>query len=342
MEALGEAVAPRALMMQGLDKPFQVTIATVTDASLISRIFGAQHTWTKAMDIDVQCLVDAKAEKYESRRMEIEVGPAGSYDAFKSIGRRGFRVIREDEAEGVTLLKVFLEKNPRHYAYKDPDWQQAAARKASRHVWNGLMAKTDPSTLPFRVELSIFAVEPSYATQSVVKQRTTSAKGLTIHLMVKGVSFFMPMSPNTIAAEPLKLTGKFPNGLVDPTGMKPLYEDNIPVRYAIRAAKGCTIIGGMWYSPAALAKAPPEIQEKAPKWDTARRNHARAANRQQRRLARGDLEEGEIDPRPGEGKKKKAKTSGAATSSGAGSSRGTPPPAPSPPRGGGVEGLDLR
>ena len=81
--------------------------------------------------------------------------------------------------------------------------------------------------------------------QSVVKQRTTSAKGLTIHLMVKGVSFFTPMSPNTIAAEPLKLTGKFPNGLVDPTGMKPLYEDNIPVRFAIRAAKGCTIIGGM-------------------------------------------------------------------------------------------------
>jgi len=94
-----------------------ITVATVSDPSIITGLFGSGHT--RILQIDVAChtvetkAVKAKADSIFTQTIEVEVGVVGSWDRFKSFGGRGLRVLDEhSEALGTILTLICTRQEP--------------------------------------------------------------------------------------------------------------------------------------------------------------------------------------------------------------------------------------
>ena len=158
--AWDKAVEPRALFVQGSEKPWQITVATLKSAAGMDALFGEDRSRTHLMNVQVRCLVDAKKQEYAFRPTEVEVGAAGSYDCFKMLGQRGKRVIQQGDKDTGRILVVTLDRNPKSWDYHHPEWQCAEVTCAIAHVSRALTSHLEPTSLKTPITVTQFAVEP--------------------------------------------------------------------------------------------------------------------------------------------------------------------------------------
>ena len=349
----GRAVEPRALFVQGSERPWQISIATLKSGEGMEHLFGRNRDKTHMLRVEVRCMVDAKAREYTTRTCEVEVGAAGSYDVFNTLGKRGKRVIQHGDATTGRILVATLDRHPRAWDYHDPDWQRNAAACAIAHVSRALTAHLDPTKVPTQVVVSQFAVEPIVPVTASVDVNQ-SAKGVRVHLLVRGVYFdaVSPPPADLTAAAPIPLTGRFLNGQVSADGLTPKTQKDIPVRFSIANMADSKVHEGSWYPPASLSSHP-EAKARGQSVASVRHAGMRSKRRQERRAQwREDAEEGEVRPSfmggHRGGYKKPRGDPGAGSSSAPWADRSASealPPAPANRRGsppGGVASIDLR
>ena len=116
----------RGIHVAGYDHPWKVTIATLKDApppsgptpsieatpqilqTILQTAFGEKFDQTIVMEIDVTVLTDVKLRLTEKVTMEVEVGVAGKYEYFKSIGGRGRMVLPPNGTNGFLIDMVLV------------------------------------------------------------------------------------------------------------------------------------------------------------------------------------------------------------------------------------------
>jgi hypothetical protein len=150
------------------------------------------------------------------------------------------------------------------------------------------------------ISVDIFSTEAMMPLRSGVKIHQMSAKGVRIHLIVKGVYFHTDQRrEELVPAGPLPVFGQFPSGELDETGRIP-QKASIRARYFIPGAgqmKDTRLWKDAFYCQAAVSEHPEAAQGINVK--KAKTVGMRAANREKRRQqAAGPssepLEEGEV------------------------------------------------
>ena len=299
-EHWGDSVEPRPVFIEGFSKPWKITVATLKSADVARSLFGADGERTHPLQIKVQMCTDLKEKKYVPHTIEVEAGLNGALERFLSIGGRGRRIATNDIVAHGTMLTVTLDRNPRAWEYKDPEWQTFAARCAKKHVYHALGSMRNPVNLVTPIDVVIFSTEAMLPFQSGVKFHQMSAKGVRIHLLVKGVYFHTNQARATLLpAGPIPLDGQFPTGEVDVSGLVP-QKGNVRARYHLHGdglMKDTRQWQNEFYCQAAL-----EMYPDAKRGMNIRAQHKvglRQAKRERRRQEAGSsstapLEEGEV------------------------------------------------
>ena len=255
------------------------------------------------MEVEVKILTDVKHKITETVPMEVEVGVAGKYEHFKSIGGRGRMVLPSNGLNGV-IIDMILDQNRRTYPYHDPEWQAAAKFYAVKHMTDVLHAPMADDSAKARVTVDCFAVSPIIPLSTNLYMQ--EAKGLVVSLLIKGVQFenddeadgfgLTPVPP--IPLQALLLTGE-----VSSDGLTPTVA---PSFFRIRArcfTAPCRVKEGNWLAPllVAEAKAAAAADGSTASFDnirTARRRLMRVANHRESqavpKAAGGGLSEGEV------------------------------------------------
>lgn len=294
----GDAVEPRPLSIIGHEKPWSIDIATARNVDAMVRLFGESYEKTIIMSLQLSLMVDLKKKTRQTTEITVEVGAAGQWQHFESLGKRGKRVAEQSVEAGYHLV-VVLDQNTKAYAYQDPDWQAAASYAAQRYLVSQLHADLDSD------EVASVRIEP-FATEAIVPlnnlMRNQSARGIKVHYMVYGMQFERTESPELIRAPRMELTGEFPTGRVSDDGRRPEFGQT-RIRLQCPGLNGRPkVMGGHWYPPSAQ----PEVESREaaaaggewewPNQRTARRNGLKKKAReatQQARYAR-QREDGEL------------------------------------------------
>ena len=85
------------------------------------------------LDLVVDCMVDVKTKKRESVDIRVEVGVVGQWNHFRSLGKRGKRVLTDCAETGYHLV-VVLDQNVKAYPYQEAEWQRAASYATKRYL----------------------------------------------------------------------------------------------------------------------------------------------------------------------------------------------------------------
>ena len=208
-----------------------MTIATLNDASIMAGLFGEERDRTHVLDLTLELMVDAKANTTRVERVEVEVGAAGYYDKFRILGGRGRRVIDSDATTGY-IMTAKCDQNVGTYAYKDPDWQAAAAHYVRAHLYNSFTAGLPPPEAA-KVNIEVFATAPITPLMSLKSNQ--SAKGIAVHVLVKGVDIMGDDEADGLGlakAQPVSLRAMLPNGKITEDGTTPCVEKT-PFRLAV-------------------------------------------------------------------------------------------------------------
>ena len=232
----GEAVENRALHVYGFKKPWDITIATVNSADIVTRLFGKDLDRTLVLSVDLDLVVDLKNKTTTHGRVEVEVGPAKNFDKFQILGGKGRRVIASDPTVGY-IMTAKLDRNEGAYPYKDPDWQAAAAHYARKHIVDSLTAGLEPSEAA-KVTVETFGM--SAITPLTSLRSNQSAKGIAVHVLVKGVDITGEDEADgfgLVTAQPISLQAMLPNGQI--SGMTPTVVKTT-FRLAVPASRSST------------------------------------------------------------------------------------------------------
>ena len=163
---------------------------------------------------------------------------------------------RIDNTRDGYVVSVVMTENVRHYAYNDPEWQQAAAAYAEQHVVKSLRAGLEPdraSIVQVR-KLAVTAVKPLNT-----NSREQSAKGLTAHFLVKGVAFRPDADADgmedetTVQPQPISLRAEILDGGVTPDGMSPTASVG-DIKIRLGGGGDYRVKQGLWYAPALVQK----------------------------------------------------------------------------------------
>ena len=248
----GDAVSQRPLRLLGESKPWDISVCTITNHSELERCFGPELKMTVACVLTVQCLVDVKAKVYEDVKMEVEVGVPFDYSHFRTIGGRGKILVTDNNRDG-HIISVIMTENKKHYPYMDPDWQDAAAFYARQHVYDSLTAGLE-ATPKALVHVSVMSVSAFRPLDELVKRQ--SAKGLTAHLLVKGVAIAPEaggdddMSEDVVPAQPISLRANILDGGLSADGLSPSTSIGT---IKLRCAGDYRTKGGLWYAPSLVS-----------------------------------------------------------------------------------------
>jgi hypothetical protein len=247
-EIWGEAVSSRPIRLLGAEKPWNVTIATVTDSAALIPALGEDLRKTVVTELSFDALVDIKTHGYKAIHMEVEIGVTFDYLHFQQIGKKGKILVTDNNRDG-HILTVAMTQNERHWPYSDPQWQAAASHYAREHVLQSLTAGVPAEKVPLVsvTRMSETAVRPL---NTLVKKQ--SSKGVEVHFLVKGVAFCEDpeddMMETMVAARPVSLRAAILDGGLSQDGMTPSTGIGpIKIRFA---AAGDRVKGGVWYPPA--------------------------------------------------------------------------------------------
>ena len=92
-EVWADAIEVRGIMVAGFDRPWDVTIGTLNSESAMHAVFGDDLRRTVTMRVEVEILLDVKKMESMTTVLEVEVGAAGQYQFFESIGKKGRLVL---------------------------------------------------------------------------------------------------------------------------------------------------------------------------------------------------------------------------------------------------------
>ena len=247
-EVWGEAVSSRPIRLLGADRPWDVTVATVTDSAALIPALGEDLRKTVVVEISFDALVDIKARGYKAIHMEVEIGVPFDYLHFQQIGKKGKVLVTDNNRDG-HILSVVMTQNERHWPYSDPQWQAAASHYAREHVLQSLTAglPAEKVSLVSVTRMSETAVRPL---NTLVKKQ--SSKGVEAHFLVKGVALCQDpeddMMETMVAAQPVSLRAVILSGGLSPDGMTPS-TGIMPIKIRFAAA-GDRVKSGVWYPPA--------------------------------------------------------------------------------------------
>ena len=289
-EVWADAIEVRgiALWVAGFDRPWDVTIGTLSSVSAMHAVFGEDLRRTVTMRVDVEILLDVKRLDATTATVEVEVGAAGQYQYFESIGKKGRLVLPPGGANGV-LIDMILDQNPRTYPYHDTDWQEAAKHYGVQHIYNTLTAHIADDAAKQRVTVECFAVTP-LNTNLYLQE----AKGLALALHIKGVQFVDDDEADGFGMVPVPLRHQNITGGVSADGLEPTVG---PVNFRIRSkiflqqGKSCKISEGKWLAPLLVTQevGRAAVAGEEPKFShlrtVARRFNRRAAEREKKATA---------------------------------------------------------
>lgn len=216
----GDAIEQRGILLLGRDKPWSVTIGTVSDGGALKALFGNDHQETIALNLEVSVVVDSKSLYCQVVNMEVEVGVAGMYNHFKQVKKFGMTVTDGGAASGV-LLTMIMDQNPRTFPYHDPDWQAAAKFYAHQHLSGAIMGGLDEDQKK-RVIINIFSVSPMVPLNT--NAFAQPAKGLAIGFHVRGIDWDGDDDADGFGlaeAKPISLRGQLLDGGVSADGLTP-------------------------------------------------------------------------------------------------------------------------
>ena len=210
-DAWGSAVESCTLMIQGAKEPWTGLISsTLTSARVANVIFGEDGTKTHLLQIQAKIAESSKPNaKEEWKPFEVEIGVAGKYASFKSIGGRGKIVATSNDATNGYPVTVILDRNKGPYEYREHGWQQAAAHYAVSHLQKQLGEKAG---------IRVLAIETITPLSS--KAGKQSARGLRVHLLVTGVNFDREDDDaagglGVVQSPAINLIALLPNGKID-------------------------------------------------------------------------------------------------------------------------------
>ena len=308
---IGGAVEQRPLHVLGHDAPWSIDICTTRTAEPLRRNFGDDYTQTLVLDLMVDCLVDLKDKKRESVEMRVEVGVAGQWKYFRSLGGRGKRVITDSADTGHHLV-VVLDQNVKAYPYQEVEWQRAASYATRRYLVGQLHYDLDTEAIE-KIRIEEFVVEPIVPLNDLNSGQ--SARGLKVHYIVHGLTFNrLPVRSDVLLHAPrMLLSGNFPTGRLSADGLRPEFGDTrIRIRCPGMRQTG-KVMGGYWYPPSAqqekemqdqaaaearAASQPTAPSEPAWQWPNQRNSRRRDLRKKAAESARharwADAEEGEV------------------------------------------------
>ena len=201
------------------------------------------------LDLVVECLVDVKMKKRESIDIRVEVGVVGQWNHFRSLGKRGKRVITDGAETGYHLV-VVLDQNVKAYPYQEAEWQRAVSYATKRYL-EGQLHHDLSSDQIATIRIEEFAVEPIVPVNDL--DFSQSARGLKVHYIVHGLLFdAMPVRSEVLLHAPrMLLAGNFPTGRLSSDGLRPEFGDT---RIRIKCPgmrQPWKVMGGYWYPPSA-------------------------------------------------------------------------------------------
>ena len=134
-------------------------------------------------------------------------------------GAKG-KILATDSTRDGFALTVLLTENKQHYPYLNTSWQEAASHYAKSHVLSALTAGLGEAQRAL-VSVGVIAVSPVKPLNVLVKNQ--SAKGLSVHMLVKGVAFLAPPGDGdgSVPAQPIPLRANILDGGLSPDGTVP-------------------------------------------------------------------------------------------------------------------------
>lgn len=252
----GDAISQRPLRLVGEATPWDISIATVSDFDVLRNCFGPDLKHTVACELEVECLTDIKHEDYDKVRMEVEIGVPLDYQHFRMVGGKGKILVADSNRNG-HVVSVVMTQNAKHYPYFDTDWQEGAAHYAREHVYSSLTAGLSPE-LQARVGVAVLSITAVKPLNVLVKRQ--SAKGLTVHLMVRGVALGADAPDDVsdgdeameepVPAQPIATRALILDGGVSSDGLTPSASVG---QIQIKGAGDHRTKNGIWYAPSLVA-----------------------------------------------------------------------------------------
>ena len=259
-EHWADAIEARGIIVAGFKKPWDITIGTLNDAGAMKALFGENLNTTVVLEVKVEILTDIKKNYSELVPVEVEVGPAGQWQYFHQLGRKGNFVQPPGSEHGV-LIDMILDQNKRTFPYHDEDWQEAAKHFGIKHFYDTLTANVADAQAKARISVECFAVSPIIPLNTNVYMQ--EAKGLALALHIKGVQFEddevggFGLTP----VVPIPLKGELLTGEVSEDGLTPATG---PTNFRIRAkcfSSPYKIQQGMWLAPLLVQEATDQGKE---------------------------------------------------------------------------------